>query len=238
MFASLRNRLRDPIMWTGVSQLLKTALATVIAWILAAQVFNLEQAYLAPWAALLTVHATVFGTLRSGIRQAGASALGILVAFAAGQLFGLSAVSVGAAILVGLLAGSVAGRLLSEIAARLCSECGSADVDGWIAKTNALDRAIDRAWSVLAQARESGRLNPRRATARRMRAAQGFDDILGRLGQAVAETRSMARTIGHARVPTSEWDPGFQERWRELLTKPARRSARGTPTQSRRCEPT
>lgn len=34
-----------------------------------------------------------------------------------------------------------------------------------------------------------------------MHAAQGFDDILERLGQAVAETRSMARTIGYARVP-------------------------------------
>ena len=82
-----------------------------------------------------------------------------------------------------------------------------------------MDRAIDRAWSVLAQARESGRLNPRRATARRMRAAEGFDDILGRLGQAVAETRSMARTIAHARVPTGDWDPGFRERWRELLSR-------------------
>ena len=288
MFASLRDRLRDPVMWTGVSQLLKTALATVIAWVLAAQVFGLEQAYLAPWAALLTVHATVFGTVRRGVRQAGASVIGVLVAFAAGQLFGLSAVSVGAVIVVGLLVGSVGGlrdettttaatalivltngysdnggilgarlldtgvgiavgllvnlvvwpplrdrsaasqidavaeavgRLVSEIAARLSGECGSADVDDWIAKTNALDRAIDRAWSVLAEARESGRLNPRRATARRMRAAEGFDDILGRLGQAVAETRSMARTIGHARVPTSEWDPGFRERWRELLNR-------------------
>jgi hypothetical protein len=275
-------------MWTGVSQLLKTALATVIAWVLAAQVFGLEQAYLAPWAALLTVHATVFGTLRRGVLQAAASVLGILVAFAAGQLFGLSPVSVGAVILVGLLVASVGGlrdettttaatalivltngysdnvgilgarlldtgvgiavgllvnllvwpplrdrsaarqidavaeavgRLLSEIADRLSGECAPADVDDWIAKTNALDRAIDRAWSVLAQARESGRLNLRRATARRMRAAQGFDDILGRLGQAVAETRSMARTIGHARVPMSEWDPGFRERWRELLNR-------------------
>jgi uncharacterized membrane protein YgaE (UPF0421/DUF939 family) len=215
---------------------------------------------------LLTVHATVFGTLRRGVRQAGASVLGVLVAFVVGELFGLSAVSVGAAILVGLLVGSVrglrdettttaatalivltngysdnggllgarfldaclgiavgllvnllvwpplrdrsaanqidlvaarVGGVLSEIAARLSSECGAADVDDWIAETNALDRAIDRAWSVLAQARESGRLNPRRATARRMRAAQGFDDILGRQGQAVAETRSMARTIAH-----------------------------------------
>ena len=288
MFAPLRHRLRDPLTWTGVSQLLKTTLATVIAWVLAAQVFHLEQAYLAPWAALLTVHATVFGTVRRGIRQAGASVLGVLVAFVVGQLFGLSAVSVAAAVLVGLFAGSVrglrdetttaaatalivltngysdnggvlgarlldaclgialgllvnllvwpplrdrsaanqidmvaerVGGVLSEIAARLSSECGPADVDRWIAETNALDRAIDRAWSVLAQAHESGRLNPRHATARRMRAAQGFDDILGRLGQAVAETRSMARTIGHARVPTGDWDPDFRERWQELLSR-------------------
>ena len=274
MCASLRHRIRDPRCGRRV-ELLKTAFATVVAWVLAAQVFNLEQAYLAPWAALLTVQATVFGTVRSGVRQAGASVLGILVAFAAGQLFGLSAFSVGAAILVGLVVGSVGplrderataaatalivltngysdnggvlgarlldtgvgiavgllvnllvwpplrdrsaasqieavaeaiGRVLTEIATRLSSECGPADVDDWIAKTNALDRAIDRAWTVLAQARESGRLNPRRATARRMRAAESFDDILGRLGQAVAETRSLARTIGHARVPVRDWD--------------------------------
>ena len=60
MVASLRRRLRDPVMWTGVSQLLKTACATVIAWLLAGQVFHLQQAYFAPWAALLTIHATVF----------------------------------------------------------------------------------------------------------------------------------------------------------------------------------
>ena len=96
MFASWRERLRDPIMWSGASQLLKTAFAAVLAWVLAAHVFGLEQPYLAPWAALLTVHATVFASLRRGVRQAGASLLGVLVAFAAGQLFGVSAVSVGA----------------------------------------------------------------------------------------------------------------------------------------------
>ena len=294
MFASFRRRLRDPTMWTGVSQLFKTACATVIAWVLATQVFHLQQAYLAPWAALLTVHATVFGTLRRGVGQAGASVLGVLVAFAAGQLFGVGAVSVGAAILVGLLAGSVrglrdettttaatalivltngysdnggilgarlldtglgiavgllvnllvwpplrdrsaasqidlvaerVGGVLSEIAACLSSGCRSTDVDDWIAKTNALDRAIDRAWSVLAQARESGRLNPRRTTARRMRAAQGFDDILGRLGQAVAETRSMARTIGHARVP-SDANKGLSG---ERVAKAGCRECRASP---------
>lgn len=288
MVAPLRRRLRDPVMWTGVSQLLKTACAAVIAWLLAGQVFHLQQPYLAPWAALLTIHGTVFGTLKGGLRQAGASVLGVLVAFAAGQLFGLSAVSVGAVILVGLLAGAVrglhdgttttaatalvvlttgysgdtgilgarlldtgvgiavgllvnlvvwpplrdrglasqvdrvierVGGVLSEIADRLSSGCGAADVDGWVAETDALDRAIERAWSVLAQARDSGRLNPRRAVARRMRAAQGFDDILERLGEAVAETRSLVRTVGHARMLRGDWDPGFRERWRELLDR-------------------
>jgi hypothetical protein len=119
------------------------------------------------------------------------------------------------------------GRVLTEIADRLSRERGPSDIDDWIAKTNALDRAIDHAWVVLAQARESGRLNPRRATAPRMRAAQSFDGILGRLGQAVAGTRSMARTVGHARVTMSEWDPGFRERWRGLLGRARRAISAG-----------
>ena len=44
------------------------------------------------------------------------------------------------------------------------------------------------------QARESGRLNPRRAPRARMRGAEDFGAMLERLEQAVAETRSMART--------------------------------------------
>jgi uncharacterized membrane protein YccC len=241
MFASLRDRLRDPVMWTGVSQLLKTALATVIAWVLAAQVFGLDQAYLAPWAALLTVHATVFGTLQRGVRQAGATVLGILVAFAAGHLFGLSPVSVGAVILVGLLVGSVGGlredATTTAATALIVLTNGYSDNVG-ILGARLLDTGVGIAVGLLvnllvwpplrdrsaasqidAVAEAVGRLLPRRATARRMRAAEGFDDILGRLGQAVAETRSMAQTVGHARVAASEWDPGFRERWRELLNR-------------------
>ncbi|MGA9860223.1 MAG: aromatic acid exporter family protein [Solirubrobacteraceae bacterium] len=286
MFASLTQRLRDPITWTSASQLIKTALAAVLAWVLAAEVLHLQQAYLAPWAALLTVHATVLGTVRRGLRQACASIAGVLVAFAAAQAFGLGVMSIGGAIVVGLLVGSLpglrddtttaaatalivltngysenvtilgtrlldtgigialgllvnllvwpplrdraaaaqidavathVGELLSDIAAQLPDGCDPDDVDGWIAQTNALDAAIDQAWGVLAQTRESGWMNPRHATPQRMRAAEGLDDILGRLGQAVAETRSMVRTIGHSRIPASEWDPGFRHRWQELL---------------------
>jgi len=109
MFAWVSQRLRGPLTWAGMSQLGKTVIAAVVAWVLAVQVFHLEQAFMAPWAALLTVHATVFGTVRRGVQQAGASVLGVLIAFAAWQIFGLDAISLGAAVLVGLVVGSVRG---------------------------------------------------------------------------------------------------------------------------------
>jgi len=55
-----RERLRDPVLWTNVSQVVKTVAAAVLAWVLAADVLGLAQPFLAPWAALLTVHATVY----------------------------------------------------------------------------------------------------------------------------------------------------------------------------------
>jgi uncharacterized membrane protein YgaE (UPF0421/DUF939 family) len=285
MFAWVSDRLGDPLSWAGASQLGKTALAAVVAWVVAVDVFHLGQAFMAPWAALLTVHATVFGTVRRGVQQAGASVLGVLIGFAAWHIFGLGPVSLAAAVFAGLVVGSVrgvqaetttaatavvvlttgyidksgmlaarladtgigigvgllvnvmvwpplrdrsaasqidviddrVGDLLAEIAAQLHRGSSADEVDGWIARTDELDNDIDRAWSVLEEARESGRLNPRRAVPARMQAAEGFVSILSRLAQAVAETRSMARTIRIARVPPEEWDDDFREPWLELL---------------------
>ena len=107
--ASLRERFGDPVTWTNVSQLLKTVAAVVIAWALAAKVFGISQPFLAPWAALLAVHATVLGSVRRGLAQVGATIIGVLVAFGAGRLFGPEALALGAAVLVGLLAGSIRG---------------------------------------------------------------------------------------------------------------------------------
>jgi uncharacterized membrane protein YccC len=288
MLASLRHHLRDPVFWTNTSQLAKTVAAAVIAWVLAVHVFDIAQPFLAPWAALLTVHATVFRTLRRGVQQVGATVLGVLLAFGAGALFGVSALSLGLAILLGLLAGSVRGlrgetttaaatalvvlttgysddsgmlvarlldtaigisvgllvnlivwpplrdrsaahqvgaiddrigHLLTKMAAALARGCDAAEADAWIVRTGELDHDIDEAWSVVGQARESGRLNPRRSAAGRMRRAEGFDDILARLEQAVAETRSMARTIRLAHIAPLEWDPAFRGPWLELLRR-------------------
>jgi uncharacterized membrane protein YgaE (UPF0421/DUF939 family) len=287
MFAWMPHRLRDPLTWASVSQLGKTVIAAVVAWVLAVRVFHLGQAFMAPWAALLTVHATVYGTVRRGLQQAGASVLGVLIGFAAWRIFGLGAISLGAAVLAGLLVGAVrgvraettiaatavvvlttgyidksgmlaarladtgigiavgllvnaivwpplrdrsaanqidviddrVGGLLTDIAAQIRTGTSADYFDGWIARTDELDNDINRAWSVIEEARESGRLNPRRAVPQRMQAAERFVPIVNRLAQAVAETRSMARTIRIARVPPEEWDHAFREPWLDLLRR-------------------
>jgi hypothetical protein len=43
--------------------------------------------------------------------------------------------------------------------------------------------------------------------------------IINRLAQAVAETRSMARTIRVARIAPADWDRGFREPWVGLLER-------------------
>jgi len=102
-------RFRDPIAWSRLLQLVKTLVAAVIAWEVALHVLDLRQPFLAPWAALLTVHATVYRTFRRGAQQVGATVLGVLLAFAAGRLLGVNAASLGLVLFGGLLAGSVRG---------------------------------------------------------------------------------------------------------------------------------
>jgi uncharacterized membrane protein YccC len=285
MLARVSHRLRDPISWSNASQLAKTVLAAVVAWVLAVDVLHLAQAFMAPWAALLTVQGTVFGTARGGAQQAGASVVGVLIAYAAWHFMGLTVASLGVAVLAGLVAGSVRGiraqtttaatavvvlttgylnngdmlaarledtgigiavgllvnllvwpplrdrsaaqqidviddrigELLTGMAEQLVS--GDADTDGWIARTDELDDAVDRAWHVLEEARESGRFNLRRSTPDRMSAAEGFVPILNRLGQAIAETRSMSWTIRVSRVAPQDWDRRFRDPWLNLLRR-------------------
>jgi uncharacterized membrane protein YgaE (UPF0421/DUF939 family) len=273
-------RLRDPLLWTDTLQLIKTAAAAVIAWVLAKEVFGLPQPFLAPWAALLTIHATVYRTMARGLQQAGAAVVGVLLAFAVSLtlevtwlsllLVLLPALAIGrvrplraesttaaATALVVLLTGysndgsmllsrlgdtfigigvglavnfvvwpplrdrSAArridelddqlGELLADMACRL-REDEDPDSDPCVEQTRELDSGIDDAWTDVRRARESGRLNIRRHAAQRVAHTHDLGDVLVRLEQAVADTRSMARTIGRA-GPLSQWDPGFRDAW-------------------------
>ena len=104
------------------------------------------------------------------------------------------------------------GALLCDVARDLYSEDDDGGPQQWITRSDDLDDDLDAAWRYLAEARESGRLNPRRAVPQRMRAAE--DDLrpaLDALAQAVAETRSMARTVALAHTPPAAWDETFRD---------------------------
>jgi len=102
LHARLRGVIRDPMQWTEWLQVVKTVAAAVIAWLLADRVFELPQSFLAPWSALLVVHATVYRTFSRGLRQVAAAVLGVLLAWAVGNLIGLDTVAVSVLLAVGL----------------------------------------------------------------------------------------------------------------------------------------
>ena len=67
-----------------------------------------------------------------------------------------------------------------------------------------------------------------------MRATEDYDGLLERLEQAVADTRSMARTIALASVPPEHWDPAFRTPWVELLCARGRRGRGRRPQRAPR----
>lgn len=113
------------------------------------------------------------------------------------------------------------GELLRDMADALGGTCDEDAVQGWLDRTRDLDHSIDDAWSLLRQAQESGRLNPRRAAGDVRRPGE-FGDVLERNEQAVAEARSMARTLGHSVTEVNSWDEQFHDRWIGLLAEAGR----------------
>ena len=101
------SRWPDPVSLADWAQSGKTALAGVLAWFIATDVLGLEQPFLAPWAAVLVVHATVFRTVSRGGQQIAATFLGVLIASACGELLGAGPLGMG----VMLVASFVVGRL-------------------------------------------------------------------------------------------------------------------------------
>lgn len=102
-----REHLSNPVFWSDVTQLVKTVAAAVIAWVVATSVLSLPQPFLAPWSALLVVHATVYRTFSQGARQVGAAVLGVVLAWAVGNALGLDPLAVAVALTIGLAVGAL-----------------------------------------------------------------------------------------------------------------------------------
>lgn len=281
--------LRDPVAWTEGIQVVKTVIAAVVAWVIAARVFGLPQPFLAPWAALLVVHATVYRSFSRGAKQIAATVVGVILAWAAGNTLGLDYLALSVMLLAALLVGQLrwmkeegttaaatalivlttgysdenqvliarlydtaigvgvgvlvnaavwpplrdhtaaraieavgrrVGDLLARIAEEFADSCTEECVEAWIERSQELDVEVDEAWAMVRQARESGRLNPRKDS-RAVREPGAFGEILDRTEQALAEVRSMARTLEHSIHDSNDWDDEFRERWTGLLREVA-----------------
>ena len=82
-------------------------LAAVTAWVIAASVLDLPQPFLAPWAALLVVHATVYRTFSKGAQQVAATVVAVLLATGVGEALGLTTGSIALLLVVALVLGAV-----------------------------------------------------------------------------------------------------------------------------------
>ncbi len=273
--------IRDPARFVDLVQIVKTALAAGLAWWVATDLLHLEQPFLAPWAAVLVVHSTVYRTVSRGTQQVAATFLAVFLAYLLGTLLGVGAWSLGLVVLIGFLLGKIRwlrdeattiattglvvlatdsmaetqllGRLLDtsvgvvvglavnllvwpplrdraawsqadqiphdlagvlrEMADGLGADLEPADVDQWVRGCREVDLRIDRAWQLLYQARESGRLNPRRS---RPTGVTDLGKLLHLLEQAVADTLSIARTVATSAENKTVWDALFRDRWKEL----------------------
>jgi hypothetical protein len=284
----LETRLGDPIWWNDVVQLLKTALAAIIAWVLARNALGLQQPFLAPWAALLVVHATVFRSFSRGAMQVAATFAAVLLAATVGQLLGMDTWAVAVLLVVGLTLGAVPwmgadtttiastavvvlttgyadvmlfsrlidtaigvmvglavnlmvwpplrrrttiaamdqiddaiGELLVDMGTTMSRGCDLDDVNEWIERTRDLDADLDHAWSMVRQATESARLNPRRP-AHELRDPHEWHQLLRRMEQTLAEIRSMAGTLDAHVVRRNTWQPHFAVPWTSLLVETGR----------------
>ncbi len=290
------RRLGDPVWWNDVLQLAKTVLAAVTAWVIASSVLDLPQPFLAPWAALLVVHATVYRTFSKGAQQVAATVVAVLLATGVGEALGLTTGSIALLLVVALVLGTVPwlgveattiattglvvlttgfesdvllisrlidtgigvavgllvnvivwpplrrrtaaeamdridngiGLLLVDIAGGLGEGCQEADVTGWVERSRGLDGEIDHAWALVRQVQESARMNPRRS-ARQVKDPKQWRDLLQRMEQAVAETRSLARTLGGQQAHRETWGAAFADPWLEMLGDAGRATSEADP---------
>jgi uncharacterized membrane protein YgaE (UPF0421/DUF939 family) len=100
---ALWRRLGDPVVQSDLLLVTKAAAAAVLAWVLAVHVFALPQPFLAPWSALLTVHATVYRSVSRGAQQVAATVVGVLLSFVLAELLGINALSLGLTMFAALL---------------------------------------------------------------------------------------------------------------------------------------
>ena len=230
--ARWRGRWGDPVFWTDVIQLVKTVVAAVLAWVIATRLLHLPQSFLAPWAALLVVHATVYRTFSQGARQVAATVLGVFLAWSVGNVFGLDTLAVAAVMLLGLVLGSFRwfGTETTTVAATalVVLTTGFADNDSLLLSRLA-DTAIGIGVGLIVNLVVWPPLRRRTAVV----ALDGLDDRIGELLVDIGD----GLALGVSSREVEEWvsrtgtiDEDVDHAW--ALVRQARESARMNPRRS------
>lgn len=224
-----RSRTRDPVFWTDATQLGKTVVATVVAWVIATDVLGLSQSFLAPWSALLVVHATVYRTFSQGLRQVAAAVVGVVVAWLAGFALGSDPLALGVTVAVGLAVGALAwfrdeGTTIAATALIVLTTGFSDD------RVALLERLLDTGIGIGVGLAVNALVWP---PLRRRTAIAAMDALDGRIGELLVD---MAAGIEHGfrSVEVADWversralDEDLDRAW--ALVRQARESALMNP---------
>jgi hypothetical protein len=126
------------------------------------------------------------------------------------------------------------GELLLDLGDGLAEGMSRDRADEWLDRTRQLDEELDRAWSLVRQASESARMNPRRP-AGELRDPRQWVDLLQRIEQTVAEIRSTARTLSRGLADHERWQENFRTGYVEALRAVGRAIVDAEPEPIRRC---
>lgn len=97
------NVLRSPEGVTDGVQIFKSMVAATAAWWVSSEVLKSPMPFLAPWTALLTIHATAYRSLSRGAQTTVASTIGVGLSFLIGHFLGVNVWTFALALLVGLV---------------------------------------------------------------------------------------------------------------------------------------
>ncbi|UFU06010.1 FUSC family protein [Ruania halotolerans] len=93
----------SPEVATDLLQIVKSVIAATAAWWVSLSVLDSQLPFLAPWTALLAVHATVYRSLSRGLQTTVASGVGVGLSFLIGALLEVNLWTFALAVLVGLV---------------------------------------------------------------------------------------------------------------------------------------